>query len=141
MCSSDLRTAVFRFNESSPMNPAQPMVYVRTFPGADGKWQVSTGGGDSPVWSRKSQELFFRNSNGIMVASHAATGDTFTASKPRLWAEKRNLTEWFDLAPEKERGSPLARELQRVPRPDAWQRRRRVAGCVGDFRRDERNLT
>src|SRR5258706_2718859 len=37
-----------------------PEVYVRPFPGPGGKWQVSTGGGVMPVWSRNGRELFYR---------------------------------------------------------------------------------
>ena len=36
-------------------------VYVRPFPDVDkGKWQVSTSGGDSPLWSPDGRELFYR---------------------------------------------------------------------------------
>ena len=36
----------------------QPQVYVRPFPEVDkGWWQVSTSGGDSPLWSRDGREL------------------------------------------------------------------------------------
>ena len=35
-------------------------VYVRPFPDVDsGRWQVSTGGGRTPVWARSGDELFF----------------------------------------------------------------------------------
>ena len=34
-------------------------VYVQSFPEPGRKWQVSTNGGDIPVWSRDGKELFF----------------------------------------------------------------------------------
>ena len=37
----------------------RPEVFVRTFPTSTRKWQVSTGGGTSPVWRRDGKELFY----------------------------------------------------------------------------------
>ena len=34
-------------------------IYLQTFPELEAKWQVSTGGGSAPRWSRDGQELFF----------------------------------------------------------------------------------
>jgi hypothetical protein len=42
-------------------------VYVRRFPDSGAKWQVSTGGGYAPVWSRNGQELFYRSADKTMV--------------------------------------------------------------------------
>ena len=37
-------------------------VYIRPFPDVDtGKWQISSGGGRKPVWSRSGQEVYFEN--------------------------------------------------------------------------------
>jgi Tol biopolymer transport system component len=56
----------------------RPEVYVATFPKGDGKWQVSTSGGQQPRWRRDGKEIFFRNlaSNALMSAevSGDATG-------------------------------------------------------------------
>ena len=36
-------------------------VYVTPFPDVDrGRWQISTGGGESPLWAREGGELFYR---------------------------------------------------------------------------------
>ncbi|MGH9256016.1 MAG: TolB family protein, partial [Vicinamibacterales bacterium] len=65
-------------------------VYVRPFPGPGGKWQISTGGGNYPTWSRTRPELFYGTQDQrIMVASYAVEGDSFRADKPRLWSEAR----------------------------------------------------
>jgi serine/threonine-protein kinase len=62
-------------------------VYVRPFPGPGGKWQISTGGGLLPRWSRSSKEFFYRTTDSkIMVATYTATGDSFHADKPQLWS-------------------------------------------------------
>jgi serine/threonine-protein kinase len=50
----------------------EPEVYVRTFPDPDGgRWQISTGGGTEPVWSRHG-ELFYRR-GGAMIAVRVQT--------------------------------------------------------------------
>jgi Tol biopolymer transport system component len=62
-------------------------IYVRPFPGPGGKWQISTGGGRFPKWSRNGKELFYRTEDSrIMVATYSASGDSFRADKPRAWS-------------------------------------------------------
>jgi hypothetical protein len=60
-------------------------VYVRPFPGPGGRWQVSTGGGYLPTWSRNGKELFFRQGRrSIMGVSYTVRNDVFQPDKPRL---------------------------------------------------------
>jgi serine/threonine protein kinase len=48
----------------------QHEIFVRPFPDVNkGKWQVSEGGGHSPLWSPDGRELFYRNGESVMVAS------------------------------------------------------------------------
>jgi hypothetical protein len=62
-------------------------VYVRPFPGPGGRWQISTGGGALPKWSRNGKELFYETPDTkIMVVTYTASGDTFHADKPQLWS-------------------------------------------------------
>jgi serine/threonine-protein kinase len=62
-------------------------VYVRPFLGAGGKWQISTGGGGYPRWSRNGRDLFYRTpDNRIMVVTYAASGNSFRADRPQLWS-------------------------------------------------------
>ncbi len=42
-------------------------VYVRPFPAADGKWQVSVSGGTQPRWSRDGSEIFYLEGEAIMA--------------------------------------------------------------------------
>jgi serine/threonine-protein kinase len=60
-------------------------VYVRPFPDVEsgGRSQVSTTGGDSPLWSRDGKELFYHNADEIMVAS-VKTEPTFNPEAPKL---------------------------------------------------------
>jgi Tol biopolymer transport system component len=53
-------------------------IYVQSFPKPGGKWQVSTDGGTSPVWSRDGKELFFRSASGkLMATSVRSVGNKF----------------------------------------------------------------
>jgi eukaryotic-like serine/threonine-protein kinase len=66
----------------------QPEVYVRPFPGPGGKWQISSDGGNAPLWSRNGKQLFYVGWDGdgedqYWVAD-VRTSDSFSASKPRL---------------------------------------------------------
>jgi hypothetical protein len=38
-----------------------------------------------------------------MVTKYGTTADTFVPGKPQLWAEKKDLGKWFDLAPDSKR--------------------------------------
>jgi serine/threonine-protein kinase len=84
-------------------------VYVRPFPGPGGKWQISTDGGDFPVWSGAKHELFYRADrvDQIMVAPFVVKGDSFRAEKPSPWLEarieRRGSNRMFDVHPDGER--------------------------------------
>jgi Tol biopolymer transport system component len=43
-------------------------IYVTSFPGAAGKWQVSRGGGSEPRWRGDGKEIFYIAPNGILTA-------------------------------------------------------------------------
>jgi eukaryotic-like serine/threonine-protein kinase len=43
-------------------------VFVRTFPSSSSKWQVSSGGGGSPMWRRDGKELFYLAPDRALVA-------------------------------------------------------------------------
>jgi serine/threonine protein kinase/Tol biopolymer transport system component len=61
-------------------------VYVRPFPEVNsGRWQVSTNGGNSPLWSPDGREIFYLigNTEGVM-AIEVETEPTFKPGKPRL---------------------------------------------------------
>jgi serine/threonine-protein kinase len=59
-------------------------VYVRPFPDITrARWQVSTSGGSSPVWSREGRELFFAAATGHLASLDVAPGPDFRPSPPR----------------------------------------------------------
>jgi len=65
-------------------------VYVRPFPGPGGPWQISSGGGIAPVWSKAKQELLYSTVNQeIMVASYRVEGGAFQRDPPHLWSKTR----------------------------------------------------
>ena len=61
-------------------------VYVRPYPARDGKWQISTDGGEEPVWSRDGKELFYRSGRKWMVAAVTLKPE-FTTEKPKFLFE------------------------------------------------------
>jgi serine/threonine-protein kinase len=104
------------FNEQAPMispdgkwlayqsdETGTDQIYVRPFPGPGGKFPVSAAGGSSPVWAKNSHDLFFRAPEGMMMTSYSVHGMSFESTPPRLWAAKRDLGQWFDIAPDGKR--------------------------------------
>jgi hypothetical protein len=57
-------------------------VYVTTFPGSSGKWQISRGGGTEPRWRADGREFFYRAPVGMMTAVPVGTIVTFTSGSP-----------------------------------------------------------
>ena len=59
-------------------------IYVQTFPEHGGKWQISTNGGDFPVWSRDGRELYFIGADRkLMAVEVKGDGKSFAASLPK----------------------------------------------------------
>jgi serine/threonine protein kinase/Tol biopolymer transport system component len=61
-------------------------IYVRPASGEGAKWQVSTEGGEEPLWSKDGRELFYRNGSKWMAAE-VTTEPQFKASAPRMLFE------------------------------------------------------
>jgi hypothetical protein len=57
-------------------------IYVTTFPGGVGKWQVSRGGGTEPRWRGDGKEIFYLASGGMMTAVPVSTLGTFSTGTP-----------------------------------------------------------
>ena len=83
--SPDGRWIAYRSNVSGQMQ-----LYVRPYPGDGGRQLVSIEGGEEPVWSRDSRQLYFRDGTRLMVVD-VGDGPTFEASLPRF------LFEGFDI--------------------------------------------
>jgi Tol biopolymer transport system component len=70
-----------------------------------GKWQVSSGGGQDPLWSHDGRELFYRNGDSVFAVD-VQTEPTFKVGKPRLLFQKA-YSSWnghiWDLSPDGKR--------------------------------------
>ena len=85
--SPDGRWIAYQSNDSGHYE-----VFVRPFPGPGGKWQVSSGEGEIPMWSRSRPEILYAQGNRIMAAGYTATADAFQPGKTREWAPTRVAT-------------------------------------------------
>jgi len=80
-------------------------VYVQPYPGPGGTWQVSTDGGEQPVWAPDGRELFYRNGDKVMVSTVSLQA-AFQASTPRVLFEGRYARDFagnfndYDIAPD-----------------------------------------
>jgi serine/threonine-protein kinase len=81
MFSPDGRTLAYVSDESG-----QRQVYVRPFPEPGRRTLISTGGGTEPVWSRRGDELFFRNGRQYFSLPIVA-GDSSRPGRPTLMFE------------------------------------------------------
>jgi Tol biopolymer transport system component len=76
--SHDGRWVAYHSNQSG-----RDEVYVQAFPEGGRRWQVSTGGGTSPVWARNGEEMFYRRGDTVMAAS-IEHGVAFRSGTPRV---------------------------------------------------------
>ena len=77
----------------------QREVYVRSFPGSGGRWQISTAGGDFPEWSPNGRELFYHGTGStqqMMVVGYSVEGDTFIPERPATWSDGRFIQRGTD---------------------------------------------
>jgi Tol biopolymer transport system component len=85
--SPDGRYIAYASNESG-----RDEVYVRPFPEVDkGKWQVSTSGGNSPVWSPDMRELFYLSEDKFAMAVALETEPTVRFGTPEVLFKNTNL--------------------------------------------------
>jgi serine/threonine-protein kinase len=116
--SPDGRWIAYTSNESGTIE-----VYVRPFPGGisgSGKYQISTGGGVSPAWSRDGRELLFATPDDrLMSVSYTVKNGSFVPGKLRLWTPSalRRMdvvnaygSNYYDLAPDGKRVAAFTSE-------------------------------
>jgi serine/threonine protein kinase len=75
--SPDGRWLAYASNETGSME-----VYVSPFLNGNGKWQVSSGGGQEPRWRQDGKELFYVAADGKMMAAAVTAGASFEAGSP-----------------------------------------------------------
>jgi Tol biopolymer transport system component len=78
MISPDGKWAAYASDESGNFE-----IYVTTFPGAAGRWQVSRGGGTEPRWRADNKEIFYIGPKAMLTAVPVtATADSFSTANP-----------------------------------------------------------
>lgn len=75
--SPDGKWAAYASNETGAWE-----IYVTTFPGGTGKWQVSRGGGGEPRWRADGKEMFYLSPTGMLMSVPVSLGDTFASGAP-----------------------------------------------------------
>jgi Tol biopolymer transport system component len=100
-------------------------VYVCAFPEVKkGKWQVSTSGGNTPLWSPDGRELYYRIGDAAMAVP-IETAPTFNFGKPTVLFQRANIqqpgmdmTDWtyWDISPDGKRFLMLTDNPAEAPR-------------------------
>jgi len=83
--SPDGRWLAYQSNESK-----RNEIYVVSFPKLTEKWQVSTDGGQAPVWSRDGRDLYYHGVNGKIMAVDVRPGTRFQFGVPKALFEARS---------------------------------------------------
>jgi serine/threonine-protein kinase len=138
--SPDGRWVAYASDEAGSMQ-----VYVRRFPELDRTLQISTDGGNFPVWSARGGEVFYQQgADRIVIVSVSTTGGDLRPGKPTVFGEARlasPVAKSFDVHPDGERVLILAApeaaatatravfivnfvdQLRRIAPPDAVRQR------------------
>jgi WD40-like Beta Propeller Repeat len=82
--SPDGRWMAFSSDESGKLE-----VYVQSFPGPGGKWQISTSGGAAPKWRRDGKEIFYLAPDGKLMAVDVQAAATFEVGVPKALFDTR----------------------------------------------------
>ena len=78
-------------------------ISVRPYPGVDaGQWQVSTGGGEWPVWGPDGREIFYRD-GALMMRVEVEIEPVFRAARPEVLFEGSYLPGHYDISPDGKR--------------------------------------
>jgi len=75
--SPDGRFVAYSSDEASTVQ-----VYVQSFPAGHGKWQISTDGGDRPMWRGDGKELYYLAPGGKLMAVPIGAGPAFNPGRP-----------------------------------------------------------
>ena len=76
--SPDGRFIAYESDEASRLQ-----VFVQSFPAGNGKWQISTDGGDRPEWRSDGKELYYLAPGGTLMAVEVTTNPTFKVGPPK----------------------------------------------------------
>ena len=94
-------------------------IYVQAYPGPGGRWQISSDGGNEPIWSASGHDLFYRSGDRMMDVD-ISTEREFLASKPQQLFEGSYVPTAggyaranYDVSPDGQRFLMLKREDQK----------------------------
>ena len=91
--SPDGRWVAYASNESG-----RTEVYVQPVPPTGEKWQISTGGGDYPIWARSTSELFYMSAPGHRwKVVEIRKARAFEAGSPKDLFETPTSAGWADV--------------------------------------------
>jgi eukaryotic-like serine/threonine-protein kinase len=96
--SPDGRWLAYQSNESGRFE-----VYVRSLPDGGQTVRVSTDGGLVPAWSPTGRELFYRSTNGKMMAASVDAEGGLHAGKPRVLFDAIQYENQYGVAPDGKR--------------------------------------
>ena len=87
-------------------------VYMQPYPGPGRKWQISTNGGQEPIWNPKGGELFYRSGTSMMAVAIDMESDS-TPGPPQMLFEGPYVPTGFsypnyDVSPDGQRFLMLA---------------------------------
>jgi len=95
--SPDGRWLAYQSNESR-----RDEIYVVSFPQPTERWQISTDGGQSPVWSRDGRELYYQGENGRIMAVDVNPGTRFHFGAPKALFDAHLQSNSFSIDVNKE---------------------------------------
>jgi serine/threonine protein kinase len=75
-------------------------VYVRSFPHGERTLQVSAEGGLEPIWSPTGREIFYRHTNGMIMAAAVRLSPEFQVDQPRALFDATRYENAFDISPD-----------------------------------------
>ena len=75
-------------------------VFLRRFPGGEGKWRISPGGGRDTRWSPDGSVLYYWSPEGALVAADLRTDPTPAVTGRRVVAEGLDARTFWDLHPD-----------------------------------------
>ncbi|MEO8190582.1 MAG: protein kinase [Acidobacteriota bacterium] len=81
-------------------------IYVQPFPGPGGKWQISSAGGNQPVWGRDGKAVYYVTLDGRLMRVAVRTDPSFETEEPHTLFSprmRRTLIPQYAVFPDGER--------------------------------------
>jgi Tol biopolymer transport system component len=72
---------------ASDQFPHPQQIFVESIPAGNGRWQISTEGGDWPIWRRDGKELFYRQGTKVMAVAIRLTETSVESGQPQVLFE------------------------------------------------------